>query len=80
MDKNKKFLKKLSQKEFDTVEGILQKLLSRDIDNLDIKKLSGFIDVYRVRTGNIRIIFLDNGSDTEILEIGRRSENTYKKY
>src|SRR3989344_1809659 len=47
---------------------------------VDIKKLSGYSDVYRVRTGNIRIIFLDDKRHAEVLEISRRSEKTYKDF
>lgn len=79
MDKNKKFLKRLSIKEFSAIEKVLQKILIRDTIDLDIKKLSGYRDVYRVRTGSIRIIFLDTGDYTEVLEISRKSEGTYKK-
>jgi mRNA-degrading endonuclease RelE of RelBE toxin-antitoxin system len=80
MDRNQKFLKKLSIKEFYAVEHILQKILVRDTSNLDIKKLSSYKDVYRVRVGSIRVIFLDNGNHTEVLEISRRSEKTYKDF
>jgi mRNA-degrading endonuclease RelE of RelBE toxin-antitoxin system len=80
MDRNQKFLKRLSSKEFIAVEQVLQKILIRDTSGLDIKKLSGYRDVYRVRTGNIRIIFLDTGNSIEILEISRRDEQTYKNF
>lgn len=80
MDRNQKFLKRLSDKEFSIVEKTLQKILTRNTDGLDLKKLSGYRDVYRVRVGNVRIIFLDTGNYTEVLEISRRSESTYKKY
>lgn len=80
MDRNQKFLKRLSDKEFAAVETALQKILDRDTAGLDLKKLSGYRDVYRVRIGNIRIIFLDTGNDPEVLEISRRSEKTYKNY
>lgn len=80
MDKNQKFLKRLSSKEFSAVEIILRKILSKDTTGLDIKKLSGYSDIYRVRTGNIRIIFLDDKRHTEVLEISRRSEKSYKDF
>lgn len=80
MDRNLKFLKKLTSKEFSVAEKILQKILMRDVTGLDIKKLSGYRDIYRVRSGSIRIIFLDTGSYTEVLEISRRSEQTYKNF
>ncbi len=80
MDRNQKFLKRLEPKELAAVETILHKILSRNTTSLDIKKLAGYRDVYRIRTGNIRIIFLDTGTNPEILEISRRSEKTYKNY
>ncbi len=80
MDRNQKFLKRFSDKEFDAVEKILQQILIRDTTDIDIKKLSGYRDIYRVRHGNIRIIFLDTGNYTEVLEISRRSEQTYKNF
>lgn len=80
MDRNQKFLKRLSDKEFAAVEKTLQQILIRDTTDLDIKKLSGYRDIYRVRHGNIRIIFLDTGNYTEVLEISRRSEQTYKNF
>ena len=80
MDRNQKFLKRLSDKEFVAVEKTLQQILIRDTTDLDIKKLSGYRDIYRVRHGNIRIIFLDTGNYTEVLEISRRSEQTYKNF
>lgn len=80
MDKNLKFLKRLSNKEFKLVEKALQMIVLRDTSNLDVKKLSGYRDIYRVRTSTIRIIFLDTGDYTEILEISRRSEKSYKDF
>ncbi len=80
MDRNQKFLKRFNDKEFDAVEKILQQILIRDTTDIDIKKLSGYRDIYRVRHGNIRIIFLDTGNYTEVLEISRRSEQTYKNF
>lgn len=80
MDKNLKFLKKLSNKEFKLVEKALQMIVLRDTSSLDVKKLSGYRDIYRIRTGTIRVIFLDTGDYTEILEISRRSEKSYKDF
>lgn len=80
MDKNLKFLKRLSTKEFSSVEKILRKIHVGDTKNLDIKKLSGYQDVYRVRIKTVRIIFLITENRTDVLEISRRSEKTYKRF
>ena len=80
MDRNQKFLKRLSEKELAEVLRVLQLIYEKNISILDIKKLSGHQDIFCVRVGNIRIIFLANRHTTEILEISRRSEKTYRDY
>ena len=80
MDQNQKFLRRLNSKEFTTVEKTLQKILIRDTANLDIRKLSGYRDIYRVKIGDVRIIFLDTGDYTEVLEISHRNKSTYKNF
>ena len=80
MDRNAKFLKKLSQKEFVTLAEIIEKIKIQDTKSLDIVKLKGYQDVFRVRAGQIRIIFLATRDKIEILEISRRSEKTYKDF
>jgi mRNA-degrading endonuclease RelE of RelBE toxin-antitoxin system len=80
MDKNLKFLKRLQAQERIALEQVLKRLLVRDIKTLDIKKLSGYRDVYRVRVGNIRVIFLDTETHVEVLEISRRSGKTYRDF
>jgi mRNA-degrading endonuclease RelE of RelBE toxin-antitoxin system len=76
MDKNQKFLRRLSSKELRSLQAVLLQIQERKTAGLDIKKLSGHQDVFRVRTGDIRIIFLANRSTIEILEISRRNEKT----
>lgn len=80
MDKIEKLLKKLSKKDFDAVQEVLQKILLHETTDLDIKKLSGYQSVFRVRVGKLRIIFIKKVNDIEILEISRRSEKTYRTY
>lgn len=80
MDKIQKLLKKLTEKEFTSVKEAIENVLNGCTKNLDIKKMSGHKDLYRVRIQSIRIIFLKVDEDIEILEISRRSEKTYKKY
>ncbi len=80
MDKIAKLLKKLSQKERERLEEVLTLLLSKDTSSLDIKKLKGVEDIYRVRAGELRVIFQKQGKEIRILEISRRDESTYKNY
>ena len=79
MDKIKKALERLSKNEREKIKGILIKLEKRDIKNLDVKKLKGRDDVFRIRKGKIRIIYrIDNKGNIFILTIEKRSDITYK--
>lgn len=78
MHKIEKFLKKLSDKERKEIKKTIESILSDKRKNIDIKRLKGIADVYRVRKGSIRIIFKKTRTKIVILSIERRSEQTYK--
>lgn len=79
MDKLGKFLAKLVLKEREAVKQILLKLAKGTMAGLDIKKLKGRQDIFRVRKGDIRIIYRQNENGLVfILRIDRRKEDTYK--
>lgn len=78
MDKIKKALEKLSEKERQQIKDILERLNSGKLEGLDIKKLKGREDIFRARKGNFRIIYRFQDQDIHILIIERRRENTYK--
>ncbi|MEK7488018.1 MAG: type II toxin-antitoxin system RelE/ParE family toxin [Patescibacteria group bacterium] len=80
MDKIEKELSRLSAKERARVREILEKLLRKDMRGVEVKKLKARKDIFRVRKGNIRIIYRDNNGATSILAIERRNDNTYKKF
>jgi len=80
MDKFDKALGHLSEKERRQVKEILQKLITKNFLGLNIKKLKGRDDIYRVRKGNLRIIYRTGKEETFILAIERRSEKTYRGY
>jgi len=78
VDKIQKALDKLSVKERAVVKDILENIEEKNFDGLDLKKLKGRDDVYRVRKGDIRIIYrLGENKEIFVLEIGRRNDNTY---
>ncbi|OIP80395.1 MAG: hypothetical protein AUK20_01410 [Parcubacteria group bacterium CG2_30_45_37] len=77
MDKITKALKKLTAGEKEIVKEILTKIDSLDFNGLDIKKLKGRQDIYRVRKGKIRIIYRLNDNRVIILTLERRNDNTY---
>ena len=76
MNKVDKFLKKLSLEDRIVVEKCLNLVKSGNFANLDFKKLKGKENKFRVRKGNIRIIFSIENT-VKILSIGRRDDTTY---
>ena len=78
MDRLGKLLKKLTPKERTHLEEVLTLLLSGNTASLAIKKLKGVENVYRVRSGNLRIIFQKQDDEIFVLEVSRRNEGTYK--
>lgn len=59
---------------------ILLALQRGALGNLQIKKLKGCEDIYRVRKGDLRIIFRKDHDDIFILAIERRSDTTYHEF
>ena len=79
MDKITKALQKLSDKERQKIKLVLSKLLAGDTNGLDIKKLKDRSDIFRVRVGDLRIIYrTDLKEKIVVLAIARRNEKTYK--
>ena len=79
MDKIDKALNKLKPKEKRTLKGVLLKISNGNFQDLDLKKLKGRNDVFRVRKGSIRIIFYKIDNSVKVLSIERRTSKTYKK-
>jgi len=77
MDAIKKALKRFTAKERGWVREVLERLASNELRGLDVKKLQGRDDIFRVRKGDIRIVFRKSGGIISILLIQRRNEKTY---
>ncbi len=78
MNKIDKFLRKLSYKERLEIEKTIGLIILEKFDGLDIKKLKGINNLFRVRKGRIRIIY---GITFEkmpiIIAIDYRNDTTY---
>ena len=74
----KRLLAKFNQEEREILEALIEAIVSLDWERLDIKKLKGYQNVFRVRKGNLRIIFLKEQKRIFIMSIDRRNEKTYK--
>lgn len=77
MRKIDKFLSKLDSKQRKAVLAVLVRLRTGNVSGLDLRKLKGASDKYRVRIGNVRIIFTMDNGDVSILQIGYRNDTTY---
>ena len=71
------FLAKVTAKEKTVLDAVAKKVQENDLTELDIKKLSGYEDLFRVRKGKFRIIFQINKTSTKMLTIEKRSDTTY---
>lgn len=78
MDKIDKALRKLSSKDKERIKNIIKALQSERFSNLDIKKLKGTENIFRIRKGNLRIIYQVRDRKIFILKLGYRKEDTYK--
>ena len=80
MDKIEKLLDKLSGGEKKKVKSVLKQIKKGGFKGLDVKKLKGRNDIYRARSGSMRIIFHKlKDRSIKILAVERRSSKTYKK-
>jgi len=78
VDKIQKALNKFSKIEKEIVKKILLKIKSGKFNNLDLKKLKGRNDIYRIRKGKIRIIYRFEKEDIYLMAVERRNDKTYK--
>ncbi len=74
----KKILSKFSEAEQLEIESTIATVISLNWRTLDIKKLKGHENIYRVRRGRLRIIFSKEKKGISIFAIERRKEDTYK--
>jgi len=78
MNKVGKFIKKCDPKDRNILIDIFEKISKNDLANLDLKKLKGYDNYFRIRKGDLRIIFhLDKSGSPIIQYISKRDDNTY---
>lgn len=74
----KKLLSKFSKGDRVILEHLINRIISLSWGSLDIKKLKGYQDFFRLRKGKLRIIFIKIGKNINIINIEYRKETTYK--
>ena len=77
MNKIEKFLRKLSNREQEAYL-LLMMQLKKDYTKIpNIKKLIGYKNMFRIRIGRYRLIFLIDKNKVEIIKITKRDDRTY---
>lgn len=80
-DRIRKMLQRLSIKQQKQLTEIIQRIIQGNLIGLDIKKLQGMDHIYRVRKGDMRVIFEQPPSKgAKIIAIERRSDTTYHSF
>jgi mRNA-degrading endonuclease RelE of RelBE toxin-antitoxin system len=80
MDKIQKALVKLPRKYKSIFDLLMLRLYSRDFVGLNLKRLKGHKDMYRIKHGDLRLVFKMDQSGVFVLQVGLRSEKTYRKF
>ncbi len=80
MQNIEKFLDKLISRERLRVTSCIEDIIRGQTDNLDVKRLRGKMELFRVRVGKIRIIYKRVGTSRVIVKVSWKNDNTYKNY
>jgi mRNA-degrading endonuclease RelE of RelBE toxin-antitoxin system len=81
MNELRKVLAKLTAKEKKLVTETIEKIAKHSFEGLNVEKLKGTDNAFRVRKGDFRILYyLKSNNEPMIIAIKRRSEKTYKKF
>lgn len=75
-----KQLRTVPEKLRERVYSVIEQLIARNFLALDRKRLKGYENIFRVRIGNYRIIYHDDGEEIIIKAIRRRNEKTYRDF
>jgi mRNA-degrading endonuclease RelE of RelBE toxin-antitoxin system len=75
-----KAFQKLSPKQQIVFKSLFLDIKNRAIDTYDVKQLKGHKNIFRIRKGEHRIIFLMDKESVNILSLEKRSEKTYKDF
>jgi len=74
MDKIQKILDKLTNKKRAIIFEILRKIINNDVKNLKPKKLAGFSNYYRIRSGKLRLVYKVENNKNILVNIDYRKD------
>lgn len=78
MEQWRKQLRKIPESSRTRILAVLVLLRLRDFRTLDRLQLKGYENIFRIRVGNYRIIYFDDGEKIVLKAILRRDENSYR--
>ena len=78
MDEWEKLWRKLGLNDQEKIRQAILRLKARDFGALRVKKLRGHNHIYRLRIGNYRLIYYDDGQEIILKHLKRRNEKTYR--
>ncbi len=78
MDEWEKLWRKLGRNDQEKIRQAILRLKARDFGALRVKKLRGHNYIYRLRIGNYRLIYYDDGQEIILKHLKRRNEKTYR--
>ena len=74
MDKIKKFFLKLTKKEKELFVAIMADIRALNLKSYDVKPLKGYKEFYRLRKGDVRIVFAKRNNVGIVFDIGFRKD------
>ncbi len=77
MEKWLKQLQKMPWHDQARVNAALLQLFARNFAALHRKQLRGYVNMFRIRVGNYRIIYRDDGNEITVISIPPKGDNTY---
>lgn len=80
MGKIEKQLRKIPERYRERVFAAIERLMARHFSALDRKQLRGYENIFRIRVGNYRIIYYDDGGEIILKAIRKRNEATYSDF
>ena len=80
MEQWEKQLRKIPSKDRGRLLEVLELLFQRKFSSFDRQRLKGYQHIYRIRVGNYRILYFDDGTDIILKALKRRNEATYSDF
>jgi mRNA-degrading endonuclease RelE of RelBE toxin-antitoxin system len=79
-EKFEKYLLKLSPKQRELFESLIKRILVGDFYGMDLKPLKGHKGFFRVRKGQVRIVFSQDPNGINLIDVKNRDEQTYRTF